>query len=174
MSLLIDCENLVNQFDPDDQLIQVIKSTIGPLHQYAKTGQKVFVFARLMELLKQTKIMELPEDQRHAVVASAFQDSHVSAEVAVDQYGIVPVPYTVKKGIQDYFIIQEPFCAAIPARYESKAALNDALVALLCENVIEGDDMEVDFAFCGQSFRLTHSFNPNDLPKEPGCVWSLL
>lgn len=151
----------------DDGLREEIRQIEGvPNATYLVADNKVFVFAKLLRLVKEKfGLLQLKGEQRKQGILALVPEAWTTPLSAVADWDVVPVPYEVRAEMDGFTIFHRPFNAVIPARFTSRDALNDALSLLLIGGVVKGGD--ADFTHQHQPFKLLAPFSTSELPQRP-------
>lgn len=149
----------------DDRLIEALRAIEGiPNAAYRVDGNQVFVFNKLVELVKE-RLSTNPDVPLEALARSLVCEASVTAKEAVVRWGIIPEPYEVLSvhGTES-LILHRPFNATLPGRFEDQLMLTETLAHLLLGGVVTGNG---DFSYKGQQMRLLASLDPALLPPRP-------
>ncbi len=151
----------------DDPLREEIRQIEGvPNATYLVGDNKVFVFAKLLRLVKEKfGLLQLTGEERKQGILALVPEAWTTPLSAVADWDVVPVPYEVRAEKDGFTIFHRPFNAVIPTRFMSRDALNDALSLLLIGGVVKGGD--ADFTHHHQPFKLLAPFSISELPPRP-------
>ncbi len=149
----------------DDQLIEALRAVEGiPDAAYRVDGSKVFVFSKLVQLVKE-RLSTHPDAPLEELARSLVPEASVTAQEAIASWRILPEPYEVSSTPENGSrILHRPFNATLPERFEDQVALNEALAKLLLGGVVPGSG---DFSYKGQPMSLRASLDIAQLPPRP-------
>ena len=135
-----------------------------PNATYLVDNGQVFVFDKLVQLVDEHRKHQ--SDLLLAELArSLIAEATVSADKAVETYGVVPEPYEmVESPTGGLRIRHRPFNALLPESYQTKAAVRNAFANILLGNVQSGNG---DFAYRGQPLTLCDPLDTALLPLRP-------
>lgn len=144
----------------DDSLREKLRSIDGvPGVSYQVQGEKVFVFEKLVQLMKQNNC-------NLSLAPELVPQATVTALEAIEDWSVFPEPYerySDDNGL-NLSIYHRYFNACIPRKYQSRDECNIDAASLLLGHHIDG---EGDFAYCGQQMVLNKPFTMNALPERP-------
>ncbi|MGL9585668.1 hypothetical protein [Escherichia coli] len=143
----------------DDVLRDRLRSIDGiPGVSYQVNGENVFVFEKLVQLVKQNA-------NNLAQAIDLVPKASMAAEEAIDKWSIFPEPYTRETNNDHSQAIYHPYLNAyLPRIYPDRDTCNADAARLLLGNLIEG---EGDFVYQGQSMSLREPFTLGRLPPRP-------
>ncbi|MEB8476675.1 MULTISPECIES: hypothetical protein [Acidithiobacillus] len=131
---------------------------------YLVDNGQVFVFDKLVQLVDEhrKRQSDLPlADMARSLIAEAT----VSANEAVETWGVVPEPYEmVESPTGGLRIRHRPFNALLPESYLTKAAVQNAFANILLSSVQSGNG---DFHYRGQPMTLCDPLDTALLPPRP-------
>lgn len=168
----------------NDRLKEELRAVEGvPNAAYLVKDGAVFVFDKLVQLVK-----ERQKEQPHAqlqemarsltveeLALSLIAEATVSAKEAVEDWGVVPVPYQTKTFATMYtaaleapatgcIILHRPFNARLPGDYQDEGDVQAAFANLLVGGVLPGSG---DFTYRGQPMTLREPLDLALLPARP-------
>ena len=148
----------------DDKLKIALRSLYGVENaEYVVSGDTIFVFDKLVELVKQ-HLKEYPDADVRTFAPAMVAGAMMPIGEAVRNWGIVPFGYRSERKGTGFQIWHTELMARLPKDFENMEAVNDAFVKLLSGNAIPGNGT---FVFNGQSLIYTHSMDPDALPERP-------
>jgi hypothetical protein len=158
-----ECGTYFNDGDAD--LKWKLRAIEGiPNATYQVVGKKVFVFDKLVELVKKQQELETSRplsDLAHSLLPEAT----LTAVAAVTEWGLTPEPYKLAEHPTNGIMIRhEPFNAILPTYFKTKKAAEEVLANLFLESVPFDNG---DFSYRGQSLSLCEPLNTNVLPPKP-------
>jgi len=147
----------------DDELREQLRLIDG-VHavSYQVRGEKVFVFEKLVQLVKQN-------GHNLASAISLISQATIPATEVVEEWSIFPQPYyrAPDDSGQGQVICHYFFNACLPRKYaDSGSCIKDAAGLLLGYHV----DGKGDFVYRGQSMVLREPFSLDCLPAQPDWV----
>ncbi|HGO5392999.1 TPA: hypothetical protein ACK2W2_001629 [Klebsiella michiganensis] len=148
----------------DDALRENLRAIDGvPGVSYQVQGEKVFVFQKLLQLVKQN-------NHDLSLAAELVPQAMVSALEAVEDWSVFPEPYqrSIDDNGQSLTIYHRYFKAYIPRKYQSRDECNIDAASLLLGHHIDG---EGNFSYRGQQMVLTKPFTLDGLPERPEWLY---
>ena len=145
-----------------------------PHTTYVVQNGRVFVFDKLVQLVaKHQKIQ--PEKPLADLAHSLIAEATVSAQEAVEIWGVVPAPYELihLSKPQGWMIWHRPFRAALSQYYPTQTEAHSALARVLLGHSQSGPDASVrlcDAVYRGQPLTLSDPLDIALLPPRP-TVW---
>ena len=156
----------------DDNLKEELRSINGiPNATYIVQDGWVFVFAKLVRKVKEHR--QLMPGATTAQLAQGMVSTLARAtpEEAVENWGIVPVPYEVVDPTSGpLWIRHRPFNARLPGSFDGKRSIQQVLARILVGNVQPGAG---SFSYRGQSLTLCDPLDLATLPERPGIAGGL-
>ncbi|MGG2621707.1 hypothetical protein [Pseudomonas aeruginosa] len=168
----------------NDRLKEELRAVDGvPNAAYLVKDGAVFVFDKLVQLVK-----ERQKEQPHAqlqemarsltveeLALSLIAEATVSAQEAVEAWGVVPVPYqtetlatmdaaALEARATGRIILHRPFNARLPGDYQDEGDVKVAFANLLVGGVLPGSG---DFTYRGQPMTLRDPLDLALLPARP-------
>jgi len=149
----------------DERLKEELREIEGvPNATYLVKGRQVFVFDKLVQLVKEHR-KNHPELSLAHLARNLIADATVSPEEAVVTWGVVPAPYElVKRPASGLMIWHRPFNAWLPGTFQSERDVREAFAHLLLGDLHSGAG---DFAYCGQNMTLCEALDTALLPPQP-------
>lgn len=150
----------------DDNLKEDLRKIEGvPDATYLVTDNGVFVFAKLIAKVKEHR-ERMPDMPLDAMAKGLIPLATVSAEEAVNLWGVVPEPYELipNNHGEGYVIRHCPFNAVVPGIFSTKEEANKVLALLLIGGIQPGDG---DFVYRGQPMVLCKEIGVANLPSKP-------
>lgn len=147
----------------DDALREKLRSVDGvPAVSYQVQGEKVFVFEKLVQLVKQN-------GHNLTAVADLVSQATMSAAEAVEEWSVFPEPYSreIDTTGQSQVICHRYLNAHLPRKYPDRDACNADAARLLLGHPVDG---EGDFTYREQSMVLREPFTLDRLPPRPDWV----
>ncbi|WP_251859393.1 HNH endonuclease [Escherichia coli] len=144
----------------DDVLRERLRSIDGiPAVSYQVNGENVFVFEKLVQLVKQNG------HNLESALALVPKATMTAAE-AIEAWSVFPEPYSRETNTIDHSqAIYHPYLNAyLPRKYPDRESCNADAARLLLGNPVEG---EGDFVYRGQSMVLRQPFTLDRLPPRP-------
>lgn len=141
----------------DDVLRERLRSIDGiPAVSYQVNGENVFVFEKLVQLVKQNG------HNLESALALVPKATMTAAE-AIEAWSVFPEPYSRETNTIDHSqAIYHPYLNAyLPRKYPDRESCNADAARLLLGNPVEG---EGDFVYRGQSMVLRQPFTPTVFP----------
>lgn len=161
-TLIFDEAYLLN-----DELKEALRDIDGvPNATYVVKDNRVFVFAKLVQLVKSKKALVSTQPLHVDSVLTLMEDAWVSPMEAIELWHIVPEPYAVEPARSESgcIIRHQPFNAMIPAVYDSPDIVKQVLAKLLVGAVVTGSG---DFCYKGQPLILCDPLDVALLPERP-------
>lgn len=123
----------------NDTLREVLREVEGiPNATYVVRGERVFVFAKLVQLVDAVG-MKHDEPDFQATAKRLVELACVSPEEAISQWKVMPEPYEFEEVAGgDVVIRHKPFNARVPGHFSSQDAAQPALTRLLMGEVVTG------------------------------------
>lgn len=148
-----------------DGLIEAMRKIEGvPRTEYEVRDDKVFVFEKLVQLVKSSQPLA-PQKSTEQIVTAVLPQSFITPAEAVTEWGVIPEPYEAIKCAKDgWMILHSAFDASLPGKYLNKAELNSALEKLLKGSILPGEGR---FVYRGQAMTLCAPFDTALLPPRP-------
>ncbi|EGN5359726.1 hypothetical protein IHW74_004237 [Salmonella enterica] len=143
----------------DDSLREKLRAIDGvPGVSYLVQGEKVFVFEKLVQLVKQN-------NHNLSLASELVPQATVTALEAIEDWSVFPEPYERYSDDhgQSLSIYHRYFNAYIPRKYQSRDECNIDAARLLLGHQIDG---EGDFSYRGQQMVLKKPFTLNGLPER--------
>lgn len=144
----------------DDVIRERLRSIDGiPGVSYQVYGDNVFVFEKLVQLVKQN-------GHNLATALDLVPQATMTASEAIEEWSVFPAPYSREINNTDHSqaIYHPYFNAYLPRKYPDRDACNADATRLLLGNPVEG---EGDFVYRGQSMILRQPFTLDRLPPRP-------
>lgn len=150
----------------DDTLKEKLRKIEGvPNATYLVKEGMVFVFAKLIELVKNNYTLRTSEELNADIVLSLVPEAMVTALEAVEQWSIVPLPYKLEGSEQSGWTIRhQPFNALIPEFFPTLYEAGKALAKLLVGDAVEGAG---NLVYRDQQLSLSDQFTLSVLPTRP-------
>ena len=147
-----------------DELKEKILSVEGVIKvRYKVEGERCFVFDALLR-----RVGELQRANRETPIAElvtqALPDAWMSAQKAITEYKIVPLPFKLIDLDGKLAILHEPFNAVLPPRFDTESDRQEALAQLLLGERLPG---EGEFVFRGQAMTQLEPLDLNLLTTMP-------
>lgn len=148
----------------DESLREKLRQIDGvPGVSYQVQGEKVFVFEKLLQLVKLN-------GHNLSLAPELVSQATVTALEAIEDWSVFPVPYeryTDDNGLS-WSIYHRYFNAFIPRKNQSSDECNVNAASLLLGHHIGGDG---DFSYRGQQLVLNIPFTLNSLPDRPEWLY---
>lgn len=144
----------------DDVLRERLRSIDGiPAVSYQVNGENVFVFEKLVQLVKQN-------GHNLESALALVPKATITAAEAIEAWSVFPEPYSRETNTIDHSqAIYHPYLNAyLPRKYPDRESCNADAARLLLGNPVEG---EGDFVYRGQSMVLRQPFTLDRLPPRP-------
>ena len=150
---------------PQDEWIEVLRQINGvPNATYVVENDRVFVFDKLVHRVQKSGLTKSSGISAHTL-DSLIKQATVSANEAVEVWGIIPEQYEVIKSSEGALRIRHrPFNALLPGAFETLLEVQAALANLLLGGVQPG---EGDFSYKGQPLTLMEPLDVALLPSRP-------
>lgn len=146
--------------------LRVVKGV--PNAKYQVKDAKVFVFEKLVSLIKERTEQAHSASDLAAVALGLLPQSFVSAQEAVEHWGVMPRPYElIERPDHSVVIRHREFDACLPEIYANKQAAQKALASILLGEIQSGGG---DFVYRGQSMYLCNSFSIDSVPSLPSMT----
>ena len=147
-----------------DELKQEILEVEGvPNVKYQVESDRCFVFDALLD-----RVRELQRANRETPIAElvtqALPDAWITAQKAVTEHNIVPLPYKLIELDGQLAILHEPFNAVLPPRFNHENERQEALAQILLGERLPGVG---EFVFRGQAMTQLEPLDLTLLMKMP-------
>lgn len=153
----------------NDNLKEDLRKIDGvPNATYLVKGRQVFVFDKLVQLVEEHRKLQ-PGLPLADLARNLIAEATVSADEAVDTWGVVPEPYELADHSASGLMIRHrPFNARLPGTFQSKDGARDAFANLLLGGIQSGNG---DFTYRGQPMTLCDPLDTALLPAtcHPAC-----
>ncbi|SUI40123.1 Uncharacterised protein [Salmonella enterica subsp. enterica] len=149
-----------NHHMSDDVLRERLRSIDGiPGVSYQVNGENVFVFEKLVQLVKQN-------GHNLESALDLVPKATMTAAEAIEEWSVFPEPYSreINKIDHSQSIYHPYFNAYLPRKYPDRDTCNADAARLLLGNPVEG---EGDFVYRGQTMVLRQPFTLDRLPPRP-------
>ncbi|TLX16679.1 hypothetical protein [Rhizobium sp. MHM7A] len=156
----------IGYYDPaiDDRLKETLRALDGITNAtYVVTGDMVFVFDKLVSLVKK-HLKDHPDADPRDFASDMVSAATMPIAEAVKDWRVVPLGFRVEPEHPGFRIWHTELHAHLPQDFATKDDANDAFVSLLKGENIPGDG---NFAYKGQNLIYTHSMDPDLLPEKP-------
>lgn len=149
----------------NDNLKEDLRKIDGvPNATYLVKGRQVFVFDKLVQLVEEHRKLQ-PGLPLADLARNLIAEATVSADEAVDTWGVVPEPYELADHSASGLMIRHrPFNARLPGTFQSKDGARDAFANLLLGGIQSGNG---DFTYRGQPMTLCDPLDTALLPPRP-------
>jgi hypothetical protein len=151
--------------DGDTYLKEQLRNIVGiPNATYQVIDGKVFIFDKLVKLVKKQQALE-PSLPLSELAYSSLLEATVTANEAVTDWNIIPVPYELAPySLNGFMIRHKPFNAMLPIVFKTEKDAQEVLAKLILESVPFDNG---EFNYRGQALSLCEPLNLSDLPSRP-------